>query len=1180
MQGRSFLVAVLAACAFALGLSSTASAAPASKIGELEIQTYRDDFGVSREVAIDRLRTQRLGATIVESLENAQGSEYAGVWFDNDAGEFVVPMLDPTEAADVPPALARLGLAGAYRTAAAEFSWEELEKIHSGVDDRVLPLVKDRLVQTSLDPRTNSVVVEVAEAATESQQSQVQSLAVWVDGPVEVRAKKIDLFRVAPAACALESKSCSAPLRGGVRIQSAGGVCTAAFKATSMSGDRFVLTAGHCAPGFPGWSATDPFGAGATPIGPTTAAVFPEHDWAAIGANGSAWDTSPWPSQVAVWGVDEQRPITEEGSSFVGEQVCHVGVTTGSNCGTVTGLGKTVPYGNQNKELIGFGLNTTEVQGSSFCVISGDSGGPVLAGNTALGIISQRLPGDVCPNVGYYMEITEAADALGVKVGSPPVETGAASGVTEAQATLNGTVNPGGLSTTYRFEYGETAAYGASAPVPAGSAGSGGSPVAVSATAPNLLPHTRYHFRIVATNANGTSAGRDRTFTTGLKWNLRDSNSSGNPTRSFWFGLPGETKITGDWNGDGIVTPGTYDSQTGVWKLRNANTTGGADITFQYGGSQFKPVTGDWDGNGTTTIGLFEPQKGDWQLRNANSGGNPEIVFQYGGSQFTPMTGDWDGNGTTTIGLFEPQGGNWQLRNANSGGSPQLNFQYGGSQFTPVSGDWDGNGTDTAGLTDPGAPSEIEWNLRNTNVGNDANLSLGFGSSGETRVSGDWNGDGVATIGTYDPATGIWRLRNTNTSGPVDITFQYGGSQFKPVVGDWDGNGTTTIGLYEPTAGSWQLRNANSGGSPQLNFQYGGSQFKPVVGDWDGNGTTTIGLFEPTAGSWQLRNANSGGNPELNFQYGGSQFTPVTGDWDGTGTTTIGLYEESSGSWQLRNKNSGGNPELNFKFGGSGWKPAPGDWDGDGDDTVGVAKGFGASLRWTLRNANSASSPDLGADISLGFGLPGEAKVTGDWNGDGIVTPGTYDPQTGVWKLRNSNSTGGADITFQYGGSQFKPVTGDWDGNGTTTIGLFEPQKGDWQLRNANSGGNPDITFQYGGSQFTPVTGDWDGNGSTTVGLFEPQGGNWQLRNANSGGNPELNFQYGGSQFTPVTGDWDGTGTTTIGLYERSTGVWQLRNKNSGGGPEVEFQFGGTPWSPVTGDWDANGTDTVGLTIH
>src|SRR5207249_4056488 len=94
------------------------------------------------------------------------------------------------------------------------------------------------------------------------------------------------------------------------------------------------------------------------------------------------------------------------------------------------------------------------------------------------------------------------------------VVTEAASAVTQTSATVNATVNPNGIQVSEcRFEYGPSTAYGQSAPC-AQSPGSGTSPVPVSAALESLSEGATYHFRIAATDANGTSFGSDWTFTT------------------------------------------------------------------------------------------------------------------------------------------------------------------------------------------------------------------------------------------------------------------------------------------------------------------------------------------------------------------------------------------------------------------------------------------------------------------------------------------------------------------------------------------------------------------------------------------------------------------------------------------------------------------------------------------
>lgn len=103
------------------------------------------------------------------------------------------------------------------------------------------------------------------------------------------------------------------------------------------------------------------------------------------------------------------------------------------------------------------------------------------------------------------------ADAVGAAT-APTAITGAAGNVTSSSATVSGTVNPGGQSTTYSFHYGATTAYGSQ--TSAQSAGQDATNHAVSATLTGLKPATTYHYRVSATNASGITVGTDKSFTT------------------------------------------------------------------------------------------------------------------------------------------------------------------------------------------------------------------------------------------------------------------------------------------------------------------------------------------------------------------------------------------------------------------------------------------------------------------------------------------------------------------------------------------------------------------------------------------------------------------------------------------------------------------------------------------
>src|SRR5437870_2645338 len=103
------------------------------------------------------------------------------------------------------------------------------------------------------------------------------------------------------------------------------------------------------------------------------------------------------------------------------------------------------------------------------------------------------------------------ADHTFTLVAAPSVTTGSASSVSATTANLNGSVVPNGQETSWHFEFGTSTSYGIATATK--SAGSGTSSTNVSAAVAGLTPGTTYHYRLVATNAAGTTPGGDRTFT-------------------------------------------------------------------------------------------------------------------------------------------------------------------------------------------------------------------------------------------------------------------------------------------------------------------------------------------------------------------------------------------------------------------------------------------------------------------------------------------------------------------------------------------------------------------------------------------------------------------------------------------------------------------------------------------
>lgn len=132
--------------------------------------------------------------------------------------------------------------------------------------------------------------------------------------------------------------------------------------------------------------------------------------------------------------------------------------------------------------------------------------------------ISAAISGLQADNLYHYRLV--ATNSFGVTVSpdqtvrtarSPTVDGFSAINQQPTSADLTATINPHGADTTYFFEYGETAAYGKTAPIPPGEIPSGMTPVDVSVHIDGLARATT-HFRVVAKNVYGTKTTDDKTF--------------------------------------------------------------------------------------------------------------------------------------------------------------------------------------------------------------------------------------------------------------------------------------------------------------------------------------------------------------------------------------------------------------------------------------------------------------------------------------------------------------------------------------------------------------------------------------------------------------------------------------------------------------------------------------------
>jgi hypothetical protein len=229
-------------------------------------------------------------------------------------------------------------------------------------------------------------------------------------------------------------------------------------------------------------------GGGAVAVNPITGEVYVANE-----TDGRVYVFGPAPGPRVMAGAVTNVRTT---SATVGATVNPEGsdTTYQFEYGTSTAYGLTVPA-----QSVDVGSGGSPVAASA--ALSGLRGGTVyhyrvVAGNA---------------NGGPIRGADRSFETLPV----PVIDGVSVSNVAAGSVDLGARINPRGSETTYHFELGTSTAYGTI--VPASAAGepripAGSSDVSVMVHVSGLSANTTYHWRVVATNVNGTTASIDHVF--------------------------------------------------------------------------------------------------------------------------------------------------------------------------------------------------------------------------------------------------------------------------------------------------------------------------------------------------------------------------------------------------------------------------------------------------------------------------------------------------------------------------------------------------------------------------------------------------------------------------------------------------------------------------------------------
>lgn len=292
-----------------------------------------------------------------------------------------------------------------------------------------------------------------------------------------------------------------------------------------------------------------------------------------------------------------------------------------------------------------------------------------------------------------------------------------------------------------------------------------------------------------------------------------------------------------------------------------------------------------------------------------------------------------------------------------------------------------------------------------------------------------------------------------------------------------------------------------------------------LPGDWDGDGR--IDLYVVAAGSVSVW---LGGVPDRPINTMAGWFTPDGPMTFDAGPLCLGAcdsigYVDPGGVWRLAHRLEWAPEERSFYYGNPDDYPFLGDWNCDGVDTPGLYRRSDGYVY--LRNSNTEGV----ADVRFFFGNPGDIALPGDFNGDGCDTLSLYRPsESRVYVINRLGSDdaglGAADFSFMFGNPGDKPFVGDFDGNGVDEVGLHRESTGRVYFRFSLTTGIADRDFFYGNPGDFLVAGDWNGDGVDTPAIYRPSEGLWYVRLSNTQGIADhvVPFGAGRRSFLPVAG--------------------------------------------------------------